>query len=211
MLKKIGIIVITCILAGCFNEAFSQVKYRQLIQFSGVVVDKASLRPIPYTALIIKGTSHGTVCDNNGYFSFVAQSKDSIEFFAVGYKSNTYSIPDTLTDRYALIHLMDKDTTILKPVTVYPWPSKEAFKQAFISLNLPDNDLDRAKKNLALAAKKAQMEGNPMDAQANFMNSMQQEYNKLYYAGQLPTNNLMNPLAWSQFINAWKDGSLKIQ
>lgn len=198
-------------LAGCVNISRAQVKNRELIQFSGVVVDKASLKPIPYTALIIKGSNHGTICDNNGYFSFVAQSKDSVEFFSVGYRSNTYTIPDTLTDRYALIHLMDKDTTVLKSVTVYPWPSKEAFKQAFINLNLPDNDLDRAKKNLALAAKKAQMEGNPMDAQANFMNTMQQEYNKLYYAGQLPMNNLLNPLAWSQFINAWKDGSFKIQ
>jgi hypothetical protein len=211
MLKKIGITVITCVIAGCFNITFAQVKNRQLIQFSGVVVDKASLKPVPYTAIIIKGSSHGTICDNNGYFSFVAQSRDSVEFFSVGYRSNIYTIPDTLTDRYALIHLMDKDTTVLKSVTVYPWPSKEAFKQAFLNLNLPDNDLDRAKKNLALAAKKAQMEGNPMDAQANFMNSMQQEYNKLYNAGQLPMNNLLNPLAWSQFINAWKNGSLKIQ
>lgn len=185
--------------------------HKQLIQFSGVIVDKHTLKPVPYAALMIKTSNRGTISDNNGYFSFVAQPMDTIEFAAIGYKTNSYIIPDTLTDRYALIHLMDKDTAQLKAVTVYPWPSKEAFKEAFLSLNLPDNNLDRAKKNLALARAKAEMEGNPMDAQANFMNAMQQEYNKLYYAGQYPPNNLLNPLAWAKFIQAWKEGSLKLQ
>jgi len=197
------------ILAG--NTACSQVHHKQLIQFSGVVVNKSTLKPIPYAALMIKTSDRGTICDNNGYFSFVAQPTDTIEFAALGYKTNVYYIPDTLTDRYALIHLMDKDTTMLNAVTVYPWPSKEAFKRAFLSLKLPENDAQRARKNLILARAKAQMEGNPMDAQASFMNAMQEEYNKLYYAGQYPPNNLLNPLAWAQFIQAWKDGSLKIQ
>ena len=211
MQKRIYILV--SIIAAVFTTSgklYSQ-KHRQLIQFSGVVVDKHTLKPIPYAALMIKNSNIGTISDNNGYFSFVAQPMDTIEFAAIGYKTNSYRIPDTLTDRYALIHLMDKDTTQLKAVTVYPWPSKEAFKQAFLSLNLPDNNLDRAKKNLAIAKAKAEMEGNPMDAQANFLNTMQEEYNKLYYAGQYPPNNLLNPLAWAKFIQAWKDGSLKPQ
>jgi hypothetical protein len=195
-----------------FNKATGQTTtHHQLLQFSGIVVDKNSLKPIPYTVVMVKNSSHGTICDNNGYFSFVAQPSDTIEFASIGYKINTYRVPDTLTDRYALIHLMDKDTTQLKDVTIYPWPSREAFKQAFLSLNLPNNDLDRAKKNLAYAEAKARMEGTPMDAQANFLNTMQSEYNKLYYAGQLPPNNLLNPIAWAQFIQAWKNGSLNIQ
>lgn len=210
MLKRLFTALCLLIVTVAYNTGFSQ-GHRQLIQFSGVVVDKGTLKPVPYAALMIKNSSHGTVCDNTGYFSFVAQPNDTIEFAAIGYKTNSYKIPDTLTDRVALIHLMDRDTAQLKTITVYPWPSKEAFKQAFLNLNLPDNELDRAKKNLALAQAKARMEGTPMDAQANFMNAMQQEYNKLYYAGQLPPNNLLNPLAWAKFIQAWKEGSLNIQ
>jgi hypothetical protein len=208
MLKRISLTLGIFVIG--YSAGFSQ-NHKQLIQFSGVVVDKGTLKPIPYVVLMIKTSSHGTICDNNGYFSFVAQPNDTIEFASIGYKTNSYKIPDTLTDRVALIHLMDKDTTLLKSVTIYPWPTREAFKQAFLSLNLPDNDLDRAKKNLALAQAKARMEGIPMDAQANYMNAMQQEYNKLYYAGQLPPNNLLNPLAWAKFIQAWKSGSLSIQ
>jgi len=208
MLKRFSSILSIVFVGMC---ATVNAQHKQLLQFSGVVVDKGTLKPVPYSALIIKGTSRGTVSDNNGYFSFVAQPKDTVEFYSIGYKTNYYTIPDTLTDRFALIHLMDKDTTNLKSVMVYPWPSKEAFHKAFVDLNLPDNDRDRAKKNLALAAAKARIDGNPMDAQANYLNAMQQEYNKLYYTGQLPPNNLLNPLAWAQFINAWKNGSLNIQ
>ena len=31
----------------------------------------------------------------------------------------------------------------------------------------------------------------------------------IYYAGQLPPNNLLNPIAWSKFIQQWKDGYFK--
>lgn len=194
--------------------AFAQPAPRQphqLIQFSGIVVDKSTLKPIPFTALMIKGSSHGTVCDNNGYFSFVAEPTDTVEFAAIGYKINSYRLPDTLTDRYALIHLMDKDTAILKTVTVYPWPSKEAFRKAFMNYRPANDDLDRAKTNLALAQKRAREEGYPMDATSNYLNAMQSEYNRLYYAGQYPPINLLNPLAWAQFIKAWKNGDLNIQ
>jgi len=211
MLKRFSLFLIIIFTAGISGTIYSQSVHKQLIQFSGVVVDKNSLKRLPYVAMMISNSSHGTVSDNNGYFSFVAQPSDTIEFAAIGYKENTFIIPDTLTDRFALIHLMDKDTAVLNAVVVYPWPSKEAFRDAFLNLNLANNDLDRAKKNLAISEVKAKMQGMPMDAQANFMNSMQQEYNKLYYAGQYPTNNLLNPLAWANFIQAWKDGSLKIQ
>jgi hypothetical protein len=38
---------------------------------------------------------------------------------------------------------------------------------------------------------------------------MQQQYTKLYYAGQYPPNNLLNPVAWAKFIKSWKEGKLK--
>jgi hypothetical protein len=211
MCKRLAFLILIFSYAGIFNTATAQRPGKHLIQFSGVVVGNGDLKPIPYTAIIIKSDYRGAICDNNGYFSLVAQTGDTLEFSSIGYKMNMYVIPDTLTDRYALIHLMDKDTASLKTVVIYPWPSREAFKSKFLALNIPDNDLDRAKKNIALAEKRAHMEGMPMDAAANFMNSMQQEYSKLYYAGQLPTNNLLNPLAWSSFIQAWKNGDLKIQ
>jgi hypothetical protein len=188
----------------------SKVKSRDLIQFSGVVVEGDSLLPVPYTSIIVKNSHHGTISDYYGYFSFVAQKSDTIEFTAIGFSAAQFVIPDTLTSKtYSLIQVLRTDTIYLKTMEVFPWPSKEQFKQAFLNLKLPDDDLSRATKNLDRAAMKDQMIGMAMDASQNYKYSMQQNQSRLYYAGQFPSYNLLNPIAWAQFIKAWKDGAFK--
>ncbi len=183
---------------------------RQLIQFSGVVVEGDSLRPVPFTSIIIKNTNRGTVGDYFGYFSFVAQVKDTIQFAALGYKPARYIIPDTLSsNKYSLIQVLTKDTFTMKAIFIYPWATQEQFKDAFLRYNVPDDDLERARKNLVRAEMKDRVDGVAMDGSLNYKNQMQQQYSKLYYAGQLPPNNLLNPIAWMQFIEAWKKGDFK--
>jgi hypothetical protein len=181
-----------------------------LVQFSGIVVEGDSLRPIPYTSIIVKNSSRGTVSDYFGYFSFVAQESDTIEFSAIGFNSALFIIPDTLTNnKYSLIQVLRMDTINLALVGVYPWPTKEQFKKAFLKLSLPEDDMVRADRNMARADQKEQMTGMAMDASLNYKYSMQQYQSKLYYAGQLPPNNLLNPIAWAKFIKAWKNGDFK--
>ena len=67
----------------------------------------------------------------------------------------------------------------------------------------------RADRNMSRADAKAAMTGMAMDASLNYKYSMQQYQSKLYYAGQLPPNNLLNPIAWAKFIKAWKNGDFK--
>ena len=107
---------------------------------------------------------------------------------------------------------MTSDTVELETVNIYPWPTPEQFKDAFLALNIPDDDLEIARKNLnpQLLAEKA--EAMPMNGSLNFKWQNQQRANQLYYAGQLRTNNLsnlLNPFAWAQFIEAWKRGDFK--
>ncbi|HTA28196.1 MAG TPA: carboxypeptidase-like regulatory domain-containing protein [Bacteroidia bacterium] len=213
MLKRLLFIALVPILAISFStECLAQTaKHTQLIQLSGIVVDRDSVQAIPYVAILVKKSNGGTIADNNGYFSFIAVPGDTILFQALGYKSNSYIVPDTLsTDRYSLIHIMARDTTNLKPFVFYSWPSKEAFKSAFLKLDLPDNDLARARKNMANAARSARYK-EARSPGINYLQTVQQENDKLYYAGQFPPNNLLNPIAWAKFIQAWKDGSLNIQ
>jgi hypothetical protein len=40
------------------------------------------------------------------------------------------------------------------------------------------------------------------DGQGAYQNSMEQRTNKNYYAGQYQPNNLLNPVAWSKFIQS---------
>jgi CarboxypepD_reg-like domain len=195
----------------CSAQAVGK-KRSQLVQFSGVVVDRDSVQKIPFVAVLVKRSSGGTISDNSGYFSFIAIPGDTIIFQAIGFKTNYYVLPDTLsTDKYSWIHVMAKDTTSLREFRFYSWPSKEAFVAAFLKLDVPDNDLDRARTNMALAARHARYGSDTREPGINSMQTMQQEYDKLYYAGQMPANNLLNPIAWGKFIQAWKDGSLNIQ
>jgi hypothetical protein len=38
---------------------------------------------------------------------------------------------------------------------------------------------------------------------------MAQDRTKLYYSGGTPTINLFNPIAWAQFLQAWRNGDFK--
>jgi hypothetical protein len=182
----------------------------QLIQFSGVVVTADSLKPIPFSSVMIKNTNRGTVSDYYGFFSFVAKMKDTIEFAAIGYKRAIFIIPDTLTDqRCSMIQMLKPDTILLREVVIFPWPTKEQFKEAFLQLRIPDDDLSRAERNLdpnQLSYLAASM---PMDGSMNFRNAMEQHTATLYYNGQLPPINLLNPVKWAQFIQMWQSGAFR--
>lgn len=183
---------------------------KSLVQFSGVIVTADSLQPIPYTSIIIKNTYRGTISDYFGFFSFVAKMGDTIEFAAIGFKRATVVIPDTLSDqRCSMIQALQKDTILLKEVVIFPWPTKEQFKEAFINLRVPDDDLVRAEKNLDRNLINWMATTMPMDGSMNYRNFIDQQSTRLYYSGQLPTTNLLNPIAWAKFIQAWQDGAFK--
>ena len=189
-----------------------QAQNEELIQFSGVVVSGDSLEPVPYCSILDESTKRGTVSDYFGYFSFVAHKGDSIRFSNVGYKTSHFVISDTLKgDKYSLIHIIHADTIMLPTVNIYPWPSKEQFAEAFINVDIPNDDYKRAVHNLQQAELKELSDGIPMDGGMNFNYQMRLVQDKLYYAGQFPSINLLNPVAWSKFIKAWKNGELKRQ
>lgn len=212
MKEKIILFIASAFLAlPCLAQTVAEPEQKYLVQFSGVVVTADSLKPLPYVNVIIRHTWRGTVSDYFGFFSFVAQKNDTIEFSSLGYKKSTFIIPDTLTsNRYSLIQMMQGDTIVLRETFIFPWPTKEQFKEAFMNLKIPDDDLERAKKNLARAEMQVLYENMPMDGSMNFRNQMQAQQSKLYYAGgQLPPNNLLNPIAWAKFIEAWQNGDYK--
>ena len=177
-----------------------------LVQFSGVVVTD-SLLPVPFTNILVKNSYRGTMSDVYGYFSFVAQEGDTILFSAVGFQRSQYVIPDDLEEnKYSMIHVMNRDTVRLKEISVYPWPSREQFAQAFLELELPDDDYQLAMRNLSPAEMVQRMENLGPDAYQSFQYQMALDQTQLYHSGGTPSINLFNPIAWAQFLQAWKNG-----
>lgn len=203
-------LLLSIIFSLIFSAASSQGHERKLVQFSGVVVTGDSLIPVPFATIAVRHKYRGTMADFYGFFSFVAREGDTLDFSSLGYKPAWYIIPDTLTsNRYSLIQLLNSDTVFLTETLIYPWPTPAQFKHAFINMVVPEDDYDRALKNLALIEMKERMANMPMDGSMNYRNFIQQHTGKLYYAGQLPPNNLLNPFAWAQFIKAWKEGKFR--
>jgi len=182
-----------------------------LIQFSGMVLDQDSLTPIPFVSIVIKGTERGTMSLVNGFFSMIIKPGDEIEFSSITHKNRTYKISDTLRQKYYYaIQVLTKDTLALPEVEIYSWPTKEDFKRAFLALDLSDTDGDRADKNLSREDLSYLERTQTASATENYKMVMQAYYTKIYTAGQQPMNNLLNPIKWAQFIDAWRSGKLSM-
>lgn len=206
MKKALSIIFLFCTI-----QLFAQTQRdKNLVQFSGVVVTGDSLAPIPFTSIMVRNSYHGTVSDVYGFFSFVARMNDTIEFSAIGFRRAVFIVPDTITDyRCSLIQILKTDTIRLPEVTVFPWPTKEQFKEAFINLHVPNDDLTRAQRNLNKNELNYLAATMVMDGSMNFRSAMAVQQSRLYYAGQVPTSNWLNPIAWARFVEAWQNGDFK--
>ncbi len=204
------LLLISCVTIGFVSSAQENTEDGNLIQFSGITITTDSLNPVPYTKIYIRQTHRGVTSDVNGYFSFVAHKNDTIIFSAIGYKHASFIIPDSVTkNRYSLIQLMTSDTLTLAAAYIFPWPTLEDFKRAFLETKIPDDELEIARKNLAAADIRMKAEDYPMDGQMNYKNFIENQTSKLYYFGQQQPFNIFNPFAWAKFIKAWKDGKFK--
>jgi hypothetical protein len=197
-----------------FAFAFSCVNAqdeRKVVQFSGYVLTPDSLIGIPFVTVRIKNSNKGTISDPQGFFSFAGQAGDTVHFSCVGFKDSRYVIPSDLqTNKYSIVKLMTQDEVYIDTVTIYPWPSRDMFRQAFLSLQLEQTDIDRAMRNLEREYLREMGEAMPMDANENADNYLRAQAQKYYYAGgQIPPQNIFNVFAWAQFIEAWKRGDFK--
>ncbi len=209
-MKKSLLFLLFIAIINSVSFAQDEVPDRDIIQFSGVILDGDSLQPVPFTSIIVLQRHSGTTADANGIFSFAAQTGDSIKFTSVGFKEAYFVIPDTLnTKKYSLIQLMSTDTMLLRTHMVYPWPSREQFKEEFLNTRIPTDDLDRANANLAQAEMRERMQNMPGSGSENFKYENYQRAQQSYYNGQYPSWSILNPIAWAQFIKAWDNGDFK--
>jgi len=210
-LAKIFLVLPFFVLVCHFSlEASEPEKQRRVIQFSGLIVTGDSLAPVPFTNIWVKNTRRGSISDFNGFFTITIRELDTLQFTAVGFKDVVYAVPDTLTsNRYSTIQLMTRDTINLPETVIYPWPTREQFRYAFLNTEIPDDDYDRAMKNLERAEMRERLQRMPFDGYSNYRHMSNQYSDRLYYAGQRPPMRIFDPFAWSQFIQAWREGKFK--
>lgn len=205
----IGLVALVACFVLATTQTFAQGKQR-VLQFSGIVVGGEDSEPVAGAHMYIPRAGRGTSTNPYGFFSMPVMSGDSIIISSVGYKKQFYIIPQKSEKGYSVVIELLTDTTMLPVVEVYPYPTEELFKEAFLALQLPDEqDQEAMRKNLnqRLLAQMALEAG--MSPNANFRNFQQQQINYTANRNFVPTLQLLNPFAWSQFIKSIKRGDLK--
>ena len=184
------------------------------IQFSGQIFTEIDeqLRPVPFVNIAIKGTSRGTYSDYEGFFSLVAREGEVVIFSALGYETIEYEVPtDLWSDRYTLIQMMTQDTLTLPETVIYPWPSREFFDIEFLAMDVSNELQRRAADNLSEEALARLREDLPADGRETTSLYLRQQAQSHYHQGQFRPMQVLNPMAWKEFIDAWREGKFRRQ
>lgn len=185
---------------------------KKLVQFTGIIQNADSNIVVPYVTIRNASYQDQLFASNHqGYFSFVAHEKDTIEFTAIGYKTTQVIIPTSENNRHSGLVKMEASVTALPAVVVLPWASVEEFNLAFLSLDVADDDYLLAKRNLSreslvAMAREAPLSANELqnyNAISTHQNMTNRNINQRY------ANPLLNPFAWAKFIDQISKGSKK--
>jgi len=199
------------LLSGPFaaNAQFDKLK-DSIVQLYGVVMTADSLKGIPAVSVIVKKDGRGTYSNDQGVFSIVAVKGSQIEFSSVGYKTYILNVPDTFKgNQYSVIQLMITDAQYLPATIIKPRPTREQFERDFVNTRVPDDDIEIARQNTDAAKRRVLVRSLPASAGEAVSYYLKQNAQRYYYQGQAPPQNIFNPIAWADFIQAWKRGDFR--
>jgi len=210
MLKTLRYIFILALFLPLGTFAQFEKMQDSVVQLYGVVMTADSLQAIPAVSVVIKGTSRGTITNEQGVFSIVVLKGDMVEFTSIGFKPKQVDIPFKLeSNQYSIIQLMITDTAYLPVTILKSRPSREQFERDFLATRMPDDKYEIARQNTDQAKRRILMSSLPSDGREATNYALRQNAQKYYYAGQIPPMNILNPGAWGEFIKAWKRGDFK--
>lgn len=200
----LSIFVFTIVSAKAQEQDETEVE--NVIQFTGVVFGTDSTSVVPGTHVYIPKSGRGTTTNPYGFFSLPVLVGDSVLFSAVGYKRAYYIVPehDMETSLRVIIALED-DIQFLEEVEIRPYPTESMFKEALISMELPNqkeyaniyqwlNSQVMTEAYLSL----------PASSNANHQYYMQLQRQAYINRYSPPQNQLLNPFAWANFLNSLK-------
>lgn len=203
------IFLIGSLLPGQTKAQFETFK-DSVVQLYGVVMTADSLRGLPAVSIMVKGQNRGTLSNDAGVFSIVVLKGDRVEFSSVGFKSKLVEIPQKLEgNQFSIIQLMVADTQYLPATIIRQRLTREQFERDFVNTQVPADEIEIARANNNQASRRFLMSTLPADGREASARYMRQQARKLYYSGQIQPISVLNPLAWSEFIKAWKRGDFK--
>jgi hypothetical protein len=192
------------------KQAAAQALYDNIVQINGVTMTADSLRAVPDVTVLVKNKNRGVESNYRGVFSIVVYKGDTLQFSSLGFRPKEYVVPTNIDGHYfSLIQLMVQDTFYLPETIIRPLPNGREFDYAFKHLVIPDDPYERARKNTDALMLRALAYSLPRDGRENQAVYQNIQAREAVYYGQVKPQNILNPLAWAEFIEAWKRGDFR--
>ncbi|MGJ7030390.1 carboxypeptidase-like regulatory domain-containing protein [Niabella hirudinis] len=210
-MKKIiiPVIVLLFIIPSTAHAQFEKAR-DSVIQLFGIVMSSDSLYGIPSVSVTVKGSSRGTITNEQGVFSIAVLKGDQIEFSHVTYKPVVKPIPRDLEgNQYNMVVLMTEDTVYLPAAIIRPRPTPEQFARDFVNVKVADDEMEIIRKNNTKEMQRSMLRKTAYDGREVTNMQLNMISQKARYQGQIPPMNIFNPAAWSEFIKSWKRGDYK--
>lgn len=172
------------------------------VRVSGVVVDQANARALPYVTIKNKNAHGDFLTDTTGYFSLIASPGDTLLFEAMSYRTDQYIVPkEAEGGHFAIVEVMQKDAFLLEEVTIRGFPTQQQFEQMFLRIDSPD--LSENTHNLRRHVNEVVRDKTNMQQYMLEYNNRQMVY---WLSREGPPNDFLNPERWVEFIRAWRGG-----
>ncbi|PRY88951.1 carboxypeptidase-like protein [Mongoliibacter ruber] len=212
---KIKFTHLAIILLGiCFllpqEKANAQDTERKVIQLSGIILNADSTDAVPGVNVYVPKKGRGTSSGRYGYFSLPVLEGDSVVFSFIGMQRQTYKVPAVMNDdKISLILTMQTDEIALAEIEVMPFPSEEEFKRQLLAMNYDAPMAMDGRGSLSpetLLRYAAGMDASGNENWRGFQQGQMMQIQDRY--GPRPFT-LVDPFAWSRFIQSIKRGDLK--
>lgn len=205
------VFIFTILLFGFYSlNAQNEYSKERFVEVSGIIMDESHV-PVPGVAVISRKLRRGAVSENNGIYSITSIAGDTIFFRAIGFKRYHTIIPENFEKKYAKVDIsLEIDTISVPEATILPWRTYSEFIKDMTQEKPSDPLIENMNENIAsIYVAITNASNTAISPEAGYYNAWQQNFASVRTRGQLPVNNLLNPLAWSQFIREMKKGLLK--
>jgi len=182
----------------------------KVYQLSGLVLDRQTGEPVPYTKIETVRNKRIVFANKEGFFSIPVTEQDTVVFSSVGYKQSILSIQAYLKaykpnpDEIYIyeIHYLLQDTITLPTIYIFPYRTPEELKTAILNMPMEQEvSMARAQQNVSPELMKYFFENLPADPEERKAIALQR-YQELYHRRNvMPFYPLMDPLAVYRLID----------
>lgn len=191
-------------------DTFAQDKERKVIQISGIILNSDSTDAVPGVNIYVPKKGRGTTSGRYGYFSMPVLEGDSVVFSFIGLKRQTFKVPETMEDdKISLIVTMQVDEIALAEIEVMPFPTEEEFKRQILAMNYEAPMAIDSRGNMSPETLLRYAEQMPASGNENWRYFQQGRVMQIQDRYGPRPFTLLDPFAWSNFIQSIKRGDLK--